>query len=318
MNDELKSSNSLIGNSEQMQFRLEEEGYLYLQQVLDTGPIVELRAHILEVFRDKGWLQAGDGELAGRIPTVEGEDDFFEVYDEVQKLESLHSLAHQPELAEIMRTAVGPTAFPHPLGIVRLVFPENLECTTPPHQDFPNNQGTEALYASWIPLADYPRALGGLSVLESSGSLGLLPLEFSLGAGGRQSRLPEKAAKLRWLTTDFRCGDVLIFGDGPVYRSLPNHSDDQFRLSVDFRFQEEGQPLTPSVLEPHFGRLSWDQIYADWSSGALQYYWHNKNYDVVPWDDRIHALPNDHIREAIRLSRQYKQRREQVGAGKKN
>ena len=311
-NDELLVSNALLREPVQLQARLAEDGYLFFRDVLDVQAIQNLRMHILEIFRDKGWANAA-GEPT-RIPTVEGEDDFFSIYDEVQKLKQFHSLAHDSELSTIMRDTVGPSAFPHPLTIARLVFPDNEECTTPLHQDFPNNQGTKALYASWIPLSDCPRQLGGLSILEGSPSLGVLPLKFSLGAGGRQASLSEDANKLRWLTTDYRCGDVLIFGAMTVHRSLPNQSSNQFRLSVDFRFQEEGQPLTSTVLEPHFGRLSWDQIYANWKSDALQYYWRDKQFDIAPWDESLHALPDDHMKDAIRLSRQYRQRREQLAS----
>ena len=70
------------------------------------------------------------------------------------------------------------------------------------------------------------------------------------------------------------------------------------RLSVDFRYQLEGEALTPICLQPHFERLSWDEIYADWQSDELQYYWRDKDYVEVPWNPALHELPPEHVDEA--------------------
>lgn len=312
----LVTSNALLGQPDALQERLRSDGYLYLRQVLNCELILGLRLDILEIFQRHGWLLAGsplDSAVTDSVPAVEGEDAFFEVYDEIQQLESFHSFSHSQELSSIMQAAVGATAFPHPLSIARLGFPNNPECTTPPHQDYPNNQGSKELYAAWVPLGDCPRSLGGLSILEKSPALGLLPTAFSLGAGGRQAELPEAVSALRWLSADFKCGDVLIFGSLVVHRSLPNMSDKQFRLSVDYRYQEEGKALTATVLEPHFGRLDWEQVYRGWQSTHLQYYWRSKDYVEVEWDSSLHQLPEGHMAEAVRLSRNYNQRRQNWG-----
>jgi hypothetical protein len=87
------------------------------------------------------------------------------------------------------------------------------------------------------------------------------------------------------VTTDFAVGDVLLFPSTAVHASLHNASDFKMRLSVDFRYQQEGEPLTDIVLHPHFQRLTWDQIYADWQSDQHQYYWHDLDYEVVPFED---------------------------------
>jgi len=46
----------------------------------------------------------------------------------------------------------------------------------------------------------------------------------------------------RWLTTDFKAGDVLSFGMGTVHASLDNHSN-CFRLSSDSRYQLASLPV---------------------------------------------------------------------------
>jgi ectoine hydroxylase-related dioxygenase (phytanoyl-CoA dioxygenase family) len=315
----LISSNQLLGSTTDLRQQLAATGYLYLRDIVDHGHLRQLRAEILDIFGKYGWLDAAypkDEARTNAVPTVEGEDAYFEVYDEVQRLETLHSLPHRPEVLSVMKQAVGETTFPHPLGVARLSFPNNEECTTPPHQDYPNNQGTEELYACWIPLSDCPVSLGGVSILKGSHKLGLMPLDYSLGAGGRQARLSEAADALPWLTGDFLLGDVLIFGSMTIHRALPNLSGDQFRLSVDYRYQEEHQPLTPPVLEPHFGRMSWPEIYAGWKSKELQYYWKDKQFSVTEWNNALHELPADHMQEALRLARAYNRRRDKIRQNK--
>lgn len=310
---ELLDSRDLMGDVDGLRARLSRDGYLYFPAVLPREPLADLRGDMLNILARHQWLDPKfpmAQAKCGRAPVNEGEESYFPVYDEVQKLESLHGLAHTPELAGLMQRVVGPTAFPHPLGVARLSFPDNEECTTPPHQEYPNNQGTEALYAAWMPLLDCPMSLGGIAILEGSHALGLLPLSFSLGPGSRRAVLPEEASRLRWLSTDFSVGDVLVFGSLTVHAALPNLSENAFRLSVDFRFQEEGQPLCANVLKPHFERLAWDEIYSDWTSTEHQYYWREKRYSVVDWDSTMHALPPDHIKEATALTRAYRRRRE--------
>jgi hypothetical protein len=77
----------------------------------------------------------------------------------------------------------------------------------------------------------------------------------------------------------------LLFTALTVHAALHNASETYLRLSVDFRYQEEGEELTPPCLEPHFRRQSWDRIYSGWSSSRWQYYWKGLDYRVVPFRD---------------------------------
>src|SRR5262249_37157864 len=146
---------------------------------------------------------------------------------EVQKLESFHTLAHDPTLVTTMRSVLGgDSAFPHPLKIARLAFPDHYEASTPPHQDFPNNEGTERLTATWVPLTDIPPELGGLAILRGSHRYGLLQMAGHIGAGNRCAVIPpEMAEECRWVTTEFHQGDVLVFPSLAVHASLHNASE---------------------------------------------------------------------------------------------
>jgi hypothetical protein len=247
--------------------------------------------------------------VAWTVPAVEGEERYFSVYDELQKLELFHSLPHRPELRAVMQALLGKTAFPHPLSVARLVFPFNEEWATPPHQDYPNNQGTEELYACWIPLTDCPQDRGSLAIAPGSHRRGLLPLRYALGAGHRQID-QDAIADLRYVGNDLDEGDLLVFHSLTVHRSLPNRTD-RMRISVDYRYQREGEALVEQSLEPHFRRLDWSQIYAGWRSRRYQYYWRRLDYQLVPWDDSLHDIPET-LEDAVAVRVRYDQRRRQL------
>lgn len=284
---DMTASNDLLGDDEALRERLADEGYLYFRGLIPRERVLGLRREILAVLGARAWITGGDKldeAEAVTMPVREGDEEYFAAYDELQRLESFHSLAHDDNLLGAVRGALGETAFPHPLKVARLVFPSEPEVSTPPHQDFLNNQGSPNLTAAWIPLGDCPMKQGTLAILRGSHHHGVLPLEFSLGPGNRQAVVPnEMRDSLTWVTNDFSAGDVLLFPAMTVHASLHNATG-RMRLSVDFRYQLEGEPATDLVLEPHFGRLSWDEIYAGWKSDELKYYWRELDFPVVPYD----------------------------------
>ncbi len=284
----MEVSNDLLGDRDALRARLDRDGYLYFSQVLDREKVLRLRQRMLIALRDCGWIENAllkVGRTAIR-PVREGDPEFFVGYDAIQKLEELHTLAHDDTLTAIMQDVLGDSAFPHPLKIARLIFPDHHEVTTPPHQDYPNNQGTPNLTATWIPIGDLPPEVGGLAILRGSHRFGVQPLTTHVGAGNRSAVLPlEMLEECRWVTTDFAAGDVLVFPSMTVHAALHNGSGFIMRMSVDFRYQLEGEALTPGCLDPHFRHLTWDQIYENWSSTEFQYYWRDLEYEVVPFED---------------------------------
>jgi Phytanoyl-CoA dioxygenase (PhyH) len=285
----MRASNDLLGDPDALRARLDEDSYLYFRSVLDCDKIMTLRRRMLNTLADQGWVRKRPYLMRGVAiapPTQEGHEDYLRVYDEVQRLEEFHTLAHDDTLLDIMRQVLGDSAFPHPLKIARLGFPAHYEISTPPHQDYPNNQGTPNLTAAWVPLGECPQELGGLAVLRGSHRYGVLPLAPDRGAGNRKAVVPEQMLEdLRWVTTDYSAGDVVLFHSHTVHAALHNASEFFMRVSVDFRYQLEGEPLTELCLRPHFERLTWDEIYSGWKSSRYQYYWTDLDYEVVPFRD---------------------------------
>lgn len=301
-------ANELLDDTDALRRRLAKDGYLFFRGIVPTERLLDLRDQITTILAELEWIKGGDERMQARAicrPRREGQPKFFKAHDRIIKLEALHSMAHETNLMNVMRAALGESAFPHPLSIVRLVFPDSPELATPPHQDFPNNQGTPNLTAAWMPLADCAIEDGSLAVLEGSHKYGVLPLKFHLGAGNRAAVLTEEMKAGRWVGADFKLGDVLLFPSLTVHKAMENHNTESMRLSVDFRYQLEGEALTAGCLEPHFQRVSWEDIYRDWKSDEFKYYWRNKRFEEVPWNEELHRLPDDHVDEAYEQTLAY-------------
>ncbi len=80
-------SSSLLSNPVALRARFEEEGYLYLKGLLSRDIIQVLQAQIFAACKRKGWFAADDNAfetaLPRIVPVVEGEVEYFAVYDEV-------------------------------------------------------------------------------------------------------------------------------------------------------------------------------------------------------------------------------------------
>ena len=301
-------ANELLTDGPALRARMDSDGYLFLRNIIPVELLLELRNQITTVLADQGWIEGAEERMKAKAicrPRREGQPKFFRAHDRIIKLEALHALAHEEHLMNVMRQVLGETAFPHPLCITRLVFPDASELSTPPHQDYPNNQGTPNLTAAWIPLGDCSMKDGSLAFKEGSHKFGVLPLDFHLGAGNRQAVLSEEVTACRWVGADFKAGDIALFPALTIHRALDNTNIENMRLSVDFRYQLEGEELTPITLQPHFERVSWEDIYQDWKSDKYKYYWKNKDFVEVPWNPDFHTLPEDNSFEAYLQELQY-------------
>jgi hypothetical protein len=65
-------------------------------------------------------------------------------------------------------------------------------------------------------------------------------------------------------------------------------------MSIDCRFQRVRDPFNPDNANPDGQPLTWEEVYADWRSDELQYYWTRLPLAEVPfdrtWFDRRDAL----------------------------
>lgn len=277
-------STPLLGQSEALHRRAQEEGYLFFRKLLPEEHVLEVRRDICGVLQQHGWLDSGTDPMDAittQQPVIEGQEEFEPVYDDVQKTESFHALAHEPAIIQVLDAVFQEPTLPHPRNIARLIFPQATKFSTPPHQDYIFIQGTPHVWTAWTPLGDCPQELGVLAIMPGT-QKELLPVEPMLGAGGHG--IADRHLQGEWHCQGLACGDVLMFHSMVVHRGLHNVTENKMRLSVDYRYQGQSQEICVESLEPHHGHLKWPEVYHGWKSKQFQYYWRDVDLNLVKFN----------------------------------
>lgn len=305
LHGELVDSSGLLGDPQALRERMTADGYLLMRGLLPQWMVAAVRADILAVCRAHKWLLPGPDGDAGRVDLAAtcapADPAYDDLYGEVISLQSYNELAHAPQILALIETlAQAPDVLPRPAKRSHLIFPQPDVGATPPHQDFPHEQGAREAYTTWIPLGDCPRELGGLAVWPGSRHRGIVDHGFVPGVGGlgiRTDRIPD----VRWLSTEYRIGDVLVFHSLTVHGALPNRTADRLRISADFRYQRASDPFAEHMLRPTGGRLTWEEVYAGWDRDDLKYYWKDLTMVTEPYDYRYYEQRD---REVFALARE--------------
>ena len=246
-------------------------GYALLRGVLPAADLSRLLGEITQIFHAEGWTLPGSHPLErmanAAAACTDPDPSFKRVKEKVFNLESFHALAHHTALREVMVMLAGPQLLIHPKPIGRFIFPNCERLVTPAHQDHKAIAGDSESFTAWIPLHDCPAELGPLQILEASHHFGLQSTDPKTG------HIPKAAAHGGdWVGGAINEGDVLIFHSLAVHAASLNTSQ-QFRISMDCRFQNYGRALNPATLVFPGGERTWEATYADWRSNDLKYYW---------------------------------------------
>jgi ectoine hydroxylase-related dioxygenase (phytanoyl-CoA dioxygenase family) len=291
-------STPILNNGDALRERAATDGYLFFRGLLSAEAILPVRADLLNVVRQHGWLAQDEGEATGTldvtalaaVPESQMRTDIgvsVAAYDDVQRLESVHRLPHYPQLLALYKTLFADEVLVHARHIIRMISPHPAVFPTPPHQEFPLIQGTQNTWTCWFPMGDCPRSMGSLKVLRGSHKLGYLPLKPAKGAGAiAVQTCPGEEIKDDWIEGDFALGDVLTFNAFTVHKALPSQFADRIRLSFDVRYQPLSEPVEERSLLPHCG-LTWEQIYENWELDELKYYWRGLPLTYSGWNPKL-------------------------------
>ena len=279
-----RDSTALISDGPALAERMRTDGYLFLRGLLPADVVRDLQRQVGAIARDAGWLRRG-GDIGEAIADPDGfcidpDPDYLTTLRAINRLEDYHRLKHHPALISLLERMLGGPILPHPRVLMRAIFPERELYTTKAHQDFPNVQGTTEVYTAWFPLIDCPMRTGPLQVAAGSHTGEVYDFDIGLGAGGIEIT---DAFEDRWVSGAFSVGDVLIFHSLLVHKGVPNQSD-QLRMSIDVRYQLASEPFNPDNANADGQPLSWEDVYADWSSDELKYYWRKLDLTIKPFD----------------------------------
>jgi ectoine hydroxylase-related dioxygenase (phytanoyl-CoA dioxygenase family) len=214
------------------------DGFLFVRGLVRADLVAALRARVLDHARRIGWLEpqapiadarAAPGKRVGHHQDpdwvalqvdVQGRSEMWAVGDCVAIHRVLHALEGRSSYLNLSTANTCRVCSPHP------------DMATQPHQDAHYVRMIGEFWTVWIPLGDCPRSLGPLALLAGSHHGGL---REHAGQGIVEGGVAVPAEAV-WSTTDFRCGDAVLFRPHTVHCSLPNRSGDRLRLSVDFRY----------------------------------------------------------------------------------
>ncbi|MDA0747342.1 MAG: phytanoyl-CoA dioxygenase family protein [bacterium] len=270
---ELRRADHLVHDRDALHARMAEDGYLYLPGLLNMDDALEARMEILHRLDGMGAIDKTYPLAEG---VFKPGNKLGSMTDFTRNNPSLMNLLYAGRLMDFYRFFLdGPIAH-FDYTWFRVKAPGISSPTQPHYDIVYMGRGTHNLYTSWTPLGDVPFEMGGLMVLENSHKNEELRQTYGridvdkYCANEEEARHIVETAKAenreltneertkirwngtgsyaedaidarkrlggRWLTADFKLGDILIFSVFLLHASSDNHTN-RVRISSDSRYQ---------------------------------------------------------------------------------
>lgn len=252
--DQMRDADDIRHDRSALQARLNEDGYLLFRGFHDRAQIATARREIMDYMAEENMLRLNTPVEEGRI----GADNRSTIFR--------HQIIHDrfPTFLEVVNSDRILSFFEHYLGGGILSLDHKwLRAVghgvhTNAHYDVVYmGKGTKQLYTVWTAFDNISLEMGPLAICPGSNNLDRLKATYGasdahedLETGWFSNDPHEVSDKLgvRWASTPFGMGDVVIFGMYFLHGSLDNTSD-RYRLSSDTRYQLASEP----VDERHMG-----------------------------------------------------------------
>jgi hypothetical protein len=261
---ELTDGSSAVRDGGELGRRLAADGYLLLRRALDPDAVLTARAEVLErlVAVDEIRPPAVEGLPTGRSRRAERVGDLGAFWKSVSEGPALRAVTHGAALRALLARVAGEPVRAHDYLFLRVA---PVGRATGLHFDYPFfARTTERVCTAWIPLGDVPVEEGPLAVVEGSHRFADLHRDVRgfdvVYDTSRKAQLATDFAAFaarrgcRLLTTDFRAGDVCLFGMFTLHGSLDNRSAvGRVRVSCDVRYQPAADPVDPRYVGPDPG-----------------------------------------------------------------
>ena len=250
---ELRDSHALLADPASLQARFAADGYLLLRGLIPPAAIQAARHEVLENLRAVGEITGPDDapRPTGTSRRAALHPDLSRFWQQVCEGPALRHAVHHPALHAATAALLGAPTIPFDFVWLRAVTAGR---ASPFHFDHPYmNRGSARPVTCWVPLGDVPLAEGPIVLVEGSQHFDDLAARVRNRDVDREpgfsGSFPDDVITLaesrnaRFLSTDFRAGDVLLFGMFLFHGSLDNRgTQGRVRLSCDVRFQPEADP----------------------------------------------------------------------------
>jgi hypothetical protein len=244
----LRESNDILDDREALNARLEEDGYLLIRRLHDPEKVKAARRMLLEKLAENGQLDTSY-PIEEAIP-AEGKRGMF--------MGGNKAVTHHPAFLNLVESDEVMGFFEHLFDApvrtydykwLRVVGPGGFSGA---HYDIPYmGRGTKRVCTCWTPIGDVPFEMAPLAILVGSHRFEAIKKTYGEmdvdrdHVTGAFSNDPIEMVDCyggQWKTSEFKMGDVLIFGMFTMHGSLDNISN-RFRLSTDTRYQRADEPI---------------------------------------------------------------------------
>lgn len=241
------------GDRDVLWHRMRRDGYLYLSGFLDASTVLEFRNYYFGMLAPSGLVASGQVD-SGTDSSREIDRGLMRtiLFDQIVPGERYAALTSQPRVRAWFEWFLEDNVHLHKRQILRHVRPGEMGIgtATQAHYDLVYlRDGTDRVLSMWIPLGDCPVENGGLTYLEGSHQRVMAQErsgELKLPAASITADLPRLADEYdaRWLTADYRAGDVVVHSAHIIHASTDNvEPSGRIRLSTDIRYQRVSEPI---------------------------------------------------------------------------
>ena len=256
---ELTDSSPLRNDMPALRQRMADEGHLFFRGFFPRDLILEARMSLLKRLAQNEGVFDPAHPLSGGVLLTEVKAPIGFTPEVALGNTAIQRVVFGPEIKEFYTRFLG--------GMIRhfdYIWVRSMGAGhgTKPHCDIVYmGRGTHELYTAWIPYGDVTYDIGGLMILEKSHLQSARidkylksdvdtfcennPERHGWKFGGALSTNPTSLRQKfggRWLSAEFRMGDLLTFRMNTVHASLDNHSN-RIRLSTDTRYQLASEPV---------------------------------------------------------------------------
>lgn len=251
LTDDLRESNDILQDGAALRARLDEDGYLLIRGLRPRDAVLDIRRDILRSMERNRALLPGSDPMEGIIhPEASGfETTTVRGKEDLRLTPAFQNFVRMPEVMDFFGRVLGGPAGTFNFQWLRIA---GTGATSAVHSDIVfMGRGTKNLFTCWTPLGDVTLDMGPVVLLLGSHKLdkvkqtyGQCDVDRDLIEGWISKDPVEMVEKFggRWATTEFRAGDVLIFGMYLLHASLSNGSN-RYRISVDARYQLASDPF---------------------------------------------------------------------------
>jgi hypothetical protein len=261
--DHMTDSTPLLGDIDALRERMDEKGYLFLPGFLGRERVMKARATLCNRLAEVGLLAPGTDPLDA-IPNPNNKNGFAggRLDALFKDPTAIEDVLYRGPMMRFFRDFLDEEVRHYDFTWMRQVPPGP---ATSIHSDVVYmGRGTHKLYTAWTPMGDNNFNLGGLLVLEGSHKHDGLAKQYwkmdvdaycsntddkrdgwQKGNGGWLKGEGDQLRRSlggRWVTGDYRMGDLVIFNVYTVHGGTDNHSN-VLRLSTDTRYQRASEAV---------------------------------------------------------------------------